>query len=351
MNHRPAAVALTGTLFLATPASALTLLLNYTHDALTDNFFATHPVARTSLERARDDIQAAITTILAPVSSDVVTGTNGITTATYDFSYSYTNPSTGAAQSILISTLAADQVTVFVGMRELTGSTLGQGGPGGTGLGVGGSGTPSQWPGAIAAANSAGTAQRMRAGGPQIGNLTGTVSLGGTPATIDVDYGSSVINLWFDIDTNNDSVTDSDATLNASWHFDWSTPVASGKNDFYSVALHELLHGLGIGTSQSWSDNVSGSNWLGPEAIAEFGTGSGLSSGGHIASVSSPRLSDGVLQQVVMAPSLTAGTRKTLTELDLAFLRDLGWQTIPEPGTPAMALAAASGLFICRRRR
>lgn len=122
-------------------------------------------------------------------------------------------------------------------------------------------------------------------------------------------------NLWFDNDSNNDTVTDTDPQLDAYWHFDYSTPVAAGKSDFYSVALHEMLHVLGFGIGQSWNSNVSGTTWLGSEVSTLMGTGTGMVDGGgaHVASgVTSPRLSDGILQETVMSPSIVVGTRKTL---------------------------------------
>src|SRR5262249_46284022 len=41
--------------------------------------------------------------------------------------------------------------------------------------------------------------------------------------------------------------------------------------------------------------------------------------------------SDGAAQEAAMSPSITTGTRKDITRLDLAFLRDLGWQTVAYP--------------------
>ncbi len=42
----------------------------------------------------------------------------------------------------------------------------------------------------------------------------------------------------------------------------------------------------------------------------------------------SQRITDGAMQEAAMDPNLTIGTRKYLTTLDLAFLRDLGYSTI-----------------------
>ena len=69
--------------------------------------------------------------------------------------------------------------------------------------------------------------------------------------------------------------------------------------------------------------------------------------------IMSSRLSDGVSQEVVVDPNITVGTRKELTEMDLAFLRDIGFETIPEPSG---VFLAAMGFFSLiaygwRRRR
>lgn len=338
----------------ATPVSALSLMLDYTHDTATDNFFNSHPVAKASLEAARNDIQAAITTLLGAINNDVTTGTFGSTSATYNFNFGYTNPSTGAAQSITIATSPVDQVVIYVGMRELAGASLGQGGPGSTGLSVGGGGFPAEWPSATAAANALASAERLRGSGPTIGVLSGTIGLGGVDGTVTVPFGSSIGNLWFDNDTNNDTATDTLSQLEASWHFDHTIPVAPGKSDFYTVALHEMLHTLGFGGSVSWNANVTGSNWSGANVTALMGSGSGVvdPGGAHVAGgILTPRLSDGVLQEAVMSPTLTVGTRKTLTQLDLAFLRDINWQTIPEPSTATLGILALASLGRRRRRR
>jgi hypothetical protein len=125
----------------------------------------------------------------------------------------------------------------------------------------------------------------------------------------------------------------------------------AGKDDFYSVALHELLHALGFGVSETWDSLVSGNNWLGAQASAFAGSGVNLVEPGHVASGKmSVRLSDGLPQESVMDPTLTEGTRKKLTTLDLAFLRDIGYITIPEPGT-ATALLLGTLITLSTRRR
>jgi hypothetical protein len=53
---------------------------------------------------------------------------------------------------------------------------------------------------------------------------------------------------------HNNGTTDSASLLDSYWHYDHTSPVAAGQNDFYSVALHELLHSIGFGSS----DNLDG---------------------------------------------------------------------------------------------
>ena len=64
----------------------------------------------------------------------------------------------------------------------------------------------------------------------------------------------------------------------------------------------------------------------------------------------STTLEGGLSQEVVMDPEITTGTRKYLTELDLAILRDLGYETIPEPSSSLLLLLSLAFPFSRRRR-
>jgi hypothetical protein len=200
---------------------------------------------------------------------------------------------------------------------------------------------------------NASNAVMPRGSGPVMGSLSGSIALGNTNANYSLQYGAVIGSLTFDDDVNNDGTPDFGSTLNSYWHFDYNTPVGSGQNDFYSVALHEMIHTLGLGTSQTWTSLHNGSTWLGPHADAlNGGSGVGLVStdGGHIAEgTMSFRLSDGALQEAVMDPSLTVGTRKTLTQLDVAFLQDLGYAVVPEPSS--LSLLACGLLALPLRKR
>ena len=337
------------------------VVVDYSEDG---GFFTTNTVAKAALEQAVSDINSVLDlSSLGAITNDTLTGTSGasapFTTLNFDFDYSYTNPSTGANETIADTTLGAGVIRIFAGARILNNTTLGpngnnvlgQGGPGGSGLS--GGGTTGMGTFADAVANAAANHQHARGTGPTMFSLSGDI--GG--AAFSFDMGPTVGNLWFDSDTDNDNVADTTSVLNANWHFDHTTPVAAGKSDFYSVALHETLHALGLGGSATWGDLVSGTDWLGADANSIAGSGIGLidSGGAHIASNTlSLTLDGGVLQEAVMTPSLLIGSRKYLTELDVAFLRDINYLTvtaIPEPSSFLAILVLSAGTLVTRRSR
>ena len=347
------------------PASAINVVFDYSYDLATDNFFNNNAAAKLALEQAGADISAAITSSLSAISPtgtpnvNLITGTSGSTSATADWQYQITNPSTGATENFLSPTVAANEVRIYVGMRELTGSTLGTGGPSGAGASLGFSGFNGQVQSAVNDLQTKSNQYMGRGSGPTIGTLNSGGVVFGETISYSLSYGVGIANLWFDNDKNNDGTAD--ANVGDYWHFDHTTSVATGKSDFYSVALHEILHSIGIGASDSWGNNISGTDpkdWTGANVIALRGALGGndvISSGGdHIANgLMSWNIYNGAAQEVAMDPDITTGTRKYLTELDLAFLRDIGWSTIVAVPEPSRALLATFGLLlmVMKRRR
>ena len=336
--------------FLAPRAHAV-LVLDYTHDVF---FTGTsgNATAKAALEQAAADINAIIQPgSLAPLDGtfSVDTGNNGLD---LDFTGFYTNPTSGSQTQIGGFSSSADEVRVFVGTQNLAGSTLGQGGFGAAVASIDNFRiTTTTGLQQLADDLSAEASLRADRGGPIGGSAGGGFTVSGSSYSYDHDYGIFLGNIWFDTDTDNNGVTDSAATLEANWHFDHTTAVAAGKDDFYSVALHELLHVLGIGGSTTWDSQINGSDWVGTK-VNEVASGINAvaSDGSHLApNLLSPTIHGGSLQEVVMDPNLLEGTRKVLTVFDAAVLEDLGYAIqIPEPATAALLTA---GLFGLGRRR
>ncbi|MBT8044520.1 MAG: hypothetical protein KJO79_06170, partial [Verrucomicrobiae bacterium] len=223
---------------------------------------------------------------------------------------------------------------------------------------ISGSGYSHEWIGAVDAAEAASNAAMTRGGGPIFGTISGAANYAGYIGRYDLDFGLAVGNLWFDADINNDGKRDTDAELSDFWHYDADTPVAAGKTDLYSVALHEIMHVMGVGTSETWEDMTEGDQWLGNAASLAAGTSTLITTDGHHFrdGLTSHRLSDGLLQEALISPSITPGVRKELTELDQALLHDLGFSTsyaqpVPEPAPALLTILGATLTFFVRSRR
>ncbi len=332
--------------------NAFNIAFDYSNDS---SLFFNNATAKATLEKAAADLSAVITSTLSPITTDVYTGTNGSTTATFDWKLTYTNPTSGATVTLNTFTAAANTFTIYVGARPLPGTTLGTGGIGGSGFSFGASGFESEFTGAVAAAETASNNAMRRGTNMTFSSFTQNTTFGTTTTSYTVKTAPIIGNLWFDNDTNNDGTIDDLATLNAHWNFDFANTTFAGKDDFYSVALHEITHSLGFGGSNSWSNNHSGTTWLGSSAVAlNGGSGAGLldSDQAHIvSSYMSTRVDNGAAQEAIMDPSLTQGTRKYITRMDLAILQDMGYQTVPEVNTGALLAVGLGGIFWLLRRK
>lgn len=269
-------------------ASAVTISFDYTYDG---GFFSGDNFSRrATLEAAGSYFSDRLQDTLSAIDSS---GTN-------QFNAQFLRPDTGATETLSAFDVASDTLTIFVGARDLGTSTLGQGGPGGFSV----SGT------------QAFVEQAAYRGEP---------GAQADPATDFAPWGGAVT---FDAD--------------AAWYFD-ADPASSESFsgfDFFSVALHELGHVLGIGTSNSWSRWIVGGVFTGLESkLANGGADILLSSdGGHWqVGQTSPVNGQGSVE-AAMSPSIASSTRKNFTDLDLAALKDVGWEVAAPPPATAVPL-------------
>lgn len=292
---------------LGSQAHAVSLVFDYTYDA--NGFFNTGTsqgtTARNLLESAGSYFSNLLTDDFDAITSS---GVN-------HFNARFTNPATGATTQIDDYSVNADEVVVFAGGRSLSGSTLGQGGPGGYGA----SGTSTFL---------TGIATR--------GETATSAGVSGSSASEFAPWGGAIT---FDTDRITGSNGD------ALWYFDSDTStldVPAGTADFYSVALHELGHLLGIGTADSWDNLINGgTEFTGAASVAEYGGNVPIDSGlGHWADGTNSNV-DGTAQEAAMDPSILLGSRKVFTALDVAGLDDIGYDiaaTTPVPVPPSIWL-------------
>lgn len=288
--NRVGAVGVLGVLVFSADASAINIVFDYSLD--TNNFFDTQA------KRDLLDAAAAKFEVFTDTLDAIVPGTVYNAGTQYEFSdtwdATFTHPGTGAAHVITDLTIPADTLIIYAGGRNLSGTTLGVGGPGGFN--------------ANGIVSFVDTVQGRGEAGALLSTPTDFAPWGGA----------------ISFDMPND------------WSYD-GTPGGS-ESDFFSVAVHELGHALGFGTADSFDALVSGTSFTGAAATALYGGNPPLDlDQSHWAEDTSSYIPDGGPQEASMDPNITDGTVKQFTLLDFAAMDDLGWDV------PAMSPGGLTG--------
>jgi hypothetical protein len=244
---------------------AINIFVDYSFDLRANGgsgFFEDNPAARVVMNQVAREMGQRIAANLSAVSPS---GTN-------TWSATFFHPLTGNQVAVHNLSVPSNTLIVYVGGRVMPGPAAGIGGYGGY-----------SWSGTAAWGNT--VASR---------GWSGFAPWGGSIA--------------FDTTEN--------------WHFGLTTEgLDRHELDFYTVALHELGHLLGVGTAPQWNNRIRGGFFVGTNATSVYG-GSVPAPNGHWAE----NLSVGG-QVTVMSPVINYGERRTWTSLDQAALRDIGWQS------------------------
>lgn len=318
-----AGVAFVLVVFGALSAPAINIVIDYRYD--TNNFFNT-PQKRSAMEAVAQRYSEIVTTSL-----------NAATLAdnAFDPRISFTHPGNGQEWQVsAASSSASDAVFAGTNPQDLADEYRG--------------------PWSIGANELI-----VYAGGRPLGSSAGEAGTGTGLNFTSVFTGSnSHVNRGFrsQSELGDLPVWGGSVSFNTSrnWHFDLDAPAAPNEVDFYSIALHELGHILGLATNwNDWSENQSGASFVGPNAVAAYNADNGtmlsalsLEGGGdthfldntydaRIFGGGDPNLNGTVglfgLQDLLLEPVLTlssAAPRFELTTVDVAALEDVGWSVV-----------------------
>lgn len=269
-------------------ASNFTIQFDYRFD--TTGFFA-DPARRVVLEAAADVWEALIEDEFVNVAA----GTE----------FSVLNPQTGQRSQVVLNA-EVDDLIVFVGAQSP---------PFGTATGALAAATPD-------GVDVAGSVFRARYSGSNFEPWAGSISFNSTPT-----FADSTPSSWF-----------FDATLST------SNDIPRNAIDFFSTALHELGHILGVGTAPIFREIGAGALADGPNAKAANG-GAAIPLSPDLAHVADGFLSDG---RAVLFGEDYPGDRQGVTRADLALLADIGYQIAgyqSQGSTPPIATAGNDLIF------
>jgi hypothetical protein len=297
-------------------APALNIVFDYSYD--TGNFFGgTNIWRRAYLDRVAEDVEARIgetklRAIIPNVSSNL----------TWELDFS--NPSVGGNTTVIVAnrSIPANTIIIYVGARFY--STSGNGYED------------------ISFGETGGAFADNIPGGAVGTNWLYTILFRGQP-------GGDIVS---GLNTNEFGPWGGSVSFanNVDWYFDpdpATVDIPPGKTDFYSVAVHEIVHSFGLGTCEAWDARVKviseQSRFTGTNAVRVYGTNIPVITAANpqhwAEGVTSRNPYDGASQEAALDPSINGTFRKYLTDLDWAALKDLGWEILPLSGTDFVILS------------
>ncbi len=188
------ALALCAWLFCTASGGAVDIIMDYSHDGASDDYFRQNPLAKAAVNQAAADISEIITSSLTPIAvQDTVVGVNGSSTVSLAWQWNLVDPMTNATEWIDSMTMGANEVRIFVRLAEINDMTipggdsvLGMGGTGGIEVSLHAEGFAHEWEAALMDAERRSIAVLGRGAGPTLDQLVFPEPLGPGSPTLHV---------------------------------------------------------------------------------------------------------------------------------------------------------------------